>query len=162
MRFEWWGRLCAHAVAAACSRHKQRAPTPHFVPVLRPGPLAVCYLLFPQPIFKGPSAVEPLTPAAFKSLIEDAGKEGDKTTWLVEFYAPWSPPCIHLEPAVAELSLKYASDRLRWGRIDASRWPQLAAAQKVQVYGAQPALPTFVMYEKGKEQGRIPHLYEGE
>ena len=41
------------------------------------------------------------------------------------------------------------------------RWPQLAQAHKVPVYGAIPALPMFIMFEKGKEVGRIPHMYEG-
>ena len=39
----------------------------------------------------------------------------------VEFYAPWSPACIHLEPVVAELSLKYSCTRLQFGRVDAPR-----------------------------------------
>lgn len=39
----------------------------------------------------------------------------------VEFYAPWSPPCIHLEPVFAELSLKYTTARLRFGKVDAAR-----------------------------------------
>ncbi len=42
-----------------------------------------------------------------------------------------------------------------------SRWPQLAQAHKVPVYGAIPALPMFILFEKGKEVGRIPHMYEG-
>lgn len=41
------------------------------------------------------------------------------------------------------------------------RWPQLAQAHKVPVYGAIPALPMFILFEKGKEVGRIPHMYEG-
>lgn len=42
------------------------------------------------------------------------------------------------------------------------RWPQLAAAHKVQVYGALPHLPTFIEFNGGKEVGRIPHQFEGE
>lgn len=155
------------------------------------------YLLFPQPLFSGPTAVRPLTPDAFKSLVEDGPSD---VAWLVrclgcagactetrccsctcrchappdgtqelllfcktvaacaplrlqanlyapaspptcarnssattkhaplpslpaqvEFYAPWSPPCIHLEPVVAELSLKYSCSRLQFGRVDAPR-----------------------------------------
>ncbi|KAL4431224.1 hypothetical protein ABPG75_006480 [Micractinium tetrahymenae] len=119
---------------------------------------AVFYLLFPQPIFKGPAAIEQFTPASFKALVEDA--PDPEATWLVEFYAPWSPPCIHLEPVFAELSLKYTTARLRFGKVDAARWPQLAAAHRVQVYGALPHLPTFVEFKGGKEVGRIPHLFE--
>jgi hypothetical protein len=42
------------------------------------------------------------------------------------------------------------------------RWSQLAKQHKVAVYGALPQLPTFVLFEKGKEVGRIPHVFEGE
>ena len=38
------------------------------------------YLLFPQPLFSGPTAVRPLTPDAFKSLVEDGPSE---VAWLV-------------------------------------------------------------------------------
>ncbi|KAI7839047.1 hypothetical protein COHA_007189 [Chlorella ohadii] len=119
--------------------------------------LVVMYLFFPQPLFTGPTAVRPLTPDAFKSLVEDGPAD---VAWLVEFYAPWAPACIHLEPVVAELSLKYSCSRLQFGRVDAPRWPQLAQAHKVPVYGAIPALPMFILFEKGKEVGRIPHMYE--
>lgn len=120
--------------------------------------IVIFYLLFPQPIYQGPSAIHQFTPASFKELVEEATQP--ELTWLVEFYAPWAPPCIHLEPVLAELSLKYSTDRLKFGKVDASRWPQLATQHKVQVYGAMPHLPTFVEFKGGKELGRIPHLFE--
>lgn len=49
-------------------------------PALPPAAPAVAYLLFPQPLFRGPSAVQALTPAAFKSLVEDAPPG---VSWLV-------------------------------------------------------------------------------
>lgn len=42
--------------------------------------LAVMYLLFPQPLFTGPTAVRPLTPDAFKSLVEEGPAD---VAWLV-------------------------------------------------------------------------------
>ena len=39
----------------------------------------------------------------------------------VEFFAPWAPACVHLEPVVAALSLTYTTDRLRFAKVDASR-----------------------------------------
>ena len=39
----------------------------------------------------------------------------------VEFFAPWAPACVHLEPVVAALSLVYTTDRLRFAKVDASR-----------------------------------------
>lgn len=38
------------------------------------------YLFFPQPLFTGPTAVRPLTPDAFKSLVEDGPAD---VAWLV-------------------------------------------------------------------------------
>ncbi|KAL4853602.1 Thioredoxin-related transmembrane protein 2 [Chlorella vulgaris] len=119
----------------------------------------VIYLLFPQPIFRGASCLEHFTPASFHSMVLQDPQPAD-VAWLVEFYAPWAPPCIHLEPVFAELSLTYTNDKLRFGKVDASRWSQLAKQHKVAVYGALPQLPTFVLFEKGKEVGRIPHVFE--
>lgn len=122
------GAAAAAAVNAAGARSPTHPPNLCTRPWLA---AAVAYLLFPQPIYRGPSAVLPLTPASFRELVE--GTSPSNTSWLVQFYAPWSPPCIHLEPAVAELSLRYgtAPSRLRFGRVDAARWPALAEAHKV-------------------------------
>ncbi|EFN59218.1 hypothetical protein CHLNCDRAFT_59562 [Chlorella variabilis] len=117
----------------------------------------VMYLVFPQPIFQGASAVEQFTPASFQSMVAENPQPG--LTWLVEFYAPWAPPCIHLEPVFAELSLKFTTPQLRFGKVDVSRWPQLAKQHKVAVYGTLPQLPTFISFKGGKEEGRIPHVF---
>lgn len=152
------------ATTAACS------PCCH--PAITPAHPAVSYLLFPQPIYRGASAIEQFTPASFHQLVVDSPQPAD-VSWLVsrqhaprpavasggrpgpcpgrridslacdagklipsslvppgapasgplqvEFYAPWAPPCIHLEPVFAELSLKYTTERLRFGKVDASR-----------------------------------------
>ena len=37
---------------------------------------------------------------------QDALKEDPEVTWMVEFYAPWCPPCVRFASRFAELSLK--------------------------------------------------------
>lgn len=109
-------------------------------------------------MFKGPSRMEDFTPASFAELVED--RADSNVAWLVEFFAPWAPQCLYLEPVIAELSLKYSSEHLRFGKMDVSRWPALAKKYKISVRGENGnQLPTLIMFEKGKEGGRIPHVY---
>ena len=39
-------------------------------------------------------------------LFQDALRDNPSVTWLVEFYAPWCPPCVRFAPTFAELSLR--------------------------------------------------------
>ena len=102
--------------------------------------------------------MEDFTPASFAELVEDR-TDGD-VTWLVEFFAPWAPQCLYLEPVIAELSLKYSFEHLRFGKLDVSRWPAMAKKYKISVRGENGnQLPSLIIFEKGKETGRIPHVY---
>jgi thiol-disulfide isomerase/thioredoxin len=119
----------------------------------------------PQPLYAGPAAMEHLTPATLEELVlapapAGGGAAAPRPAWLVEFFAPWAPQCLYLEPVLAELSLTYACPALRFGKVDVSRWPALAARHRVSVAGAAAALPTLILFENGKEAGRVPHLYE--
>ena len=114
--------------------------------------------MFPQPTYKGPSRMEDFTPASFAEIVED--RTESPVSWLVEFYAPWAPQCLYLEPVLAEISLQYSSETLRFGKIDVSRWPALAKRYRISIRGENGnQLPTLIMFEKGKESGRIPHVY---
>lgn len=118
---------------------------------------ALLFLLTSQPMYSGPSDVKEFTPITFKETVLD--KPDSMVDWLVEFYAPWSPACVHLEPVMAELSLAYTSDRLKFCKVDIGRWPKLGEQFNVSPYGAAQQLPTVILFEKGKEAGRIPHVY---
>ena len=77
------------------------------------------FILFPQPKYEGPDSLHFFTPAIFDEIIiRNKGKIVDSSSnvtnqssknpmWLVEFYASWSPPCVHVEPVIADISLKY-------------------------------------------------------
>jgi thiol-disulfide isomerase/thioredoxin len=114
------------------------------------------FVLFPQPIYKGSSKVQDLTPAFFQQLVQEGGP-GDET-WLVEFMAPWSSACVHFAPVFARLSEKYTTDDLSFGRLEVSRWPHLAQTLNIDIGSSSPQLPTVIIFKEGKEVGRMPHV----
>lgn len=125
---------------------------------------AILFLMVPQPFYEGPEAIEYLTPATYDELVvgtvKDPSKKPEKgPRWLVEMYASWSPPCIHLEPIFAQLSVKYSSDKLQFAKMDLGRWPRIAKEFNVSITGTSKQLPTLIMFEDGKEIGRIPHVF---
>ena len=118
--------------------------------------ILVIFMIAQQPCYTGPDKIKYFTPGTFKWEVQENHKN---VTWLVELYAPWSPPCIHLEPVFADLSLKYATDHFKFGKLDLGRWPAIAGELKIDANGATQQLPTIIMYEKGEEVGRIPHVF---
>lgn len=118
----------------------------------------ILFVVLPQPVYVGPNLMEALTPASFKTLVKDA--KGSDTTWLVAFYATWSGPCIHLEPVLAELSLKYTvPGKLQFGKLDLGRWQSTAPEVKVSLNMTTDQLPTLILFERGKEVFRMPHMF---
>mmetsp|Transcript_14117 Transcript_14117/g.36227 ORF Transcript_14117/g.36227 Transcript_14117/m.36227 type:complete len:292 (-) Transcript_14117:277-1152(-) len=117
--------------------------------------MVLLFLVAQQPCYSGPDKIKYFTPATFTSEVQ---KEHKGATWLVECYAPWSPPCVHLEPVFADLSLKYTTSKLKFGKLDLGRWPSAAADLRIDVGGASHQLPTIIMYQAGVEVGRIPHV----
>ncbi|CAD7701425.1 unnamed protein product [Ostreobium quekettii] len=113
------------------------------------------FLMLPQPVYEGPDKIEYLMPY----MLNDLTSSKDSVTWLVEFFAHWSPTCVHLEPVMADLSLKYGTEKLRFAKFDLARWPGQAKRFRINMAGASPQLPTLIMFEGGQEVGRIPHVY---
>jgi len=62
---------------------------------------------------------------------------------LVDFWAPWCPPCRISTPILAELSEEFRN-RLRIIAVNTDENPQIA-----QIYQVQ-ALPTFALFADGK------------
>lgn len=112
-------------------------------------------IAFPQPFFDGPTKIVDLNPQNFTLLVE---KDSKRETWIVEFFAPWSPQCLALEPAFAEISNEYASDTLQFGKLDVSEWPSMAKKFKIQLNGFSDQLPTIIKFENGIEKARIPFI----
>lgn len=70
---------------------------------------------------------------------------GQKGLVLVDFGAPWCPPCKKMEPVVAELK---KNPSVTVGFVDGGSNPDLMDWQKIE------ALPTFILYKDGKEVWR--------
>mmetsp|Transcript_4339 Transcript_4339/g.5795 ORF Transcript_4339/g.5795 Transcript_4339/m.5795 type:complete len:283 (+) Transcript_4339:101-949(+) len=128
---------------------------------------SVLFLMVPQPFFEGPEDIVYLTPATFDTLIKRKGLPkkdppdtgGEKVRWLVEFYANWSPPCVHLDPVFAALSVQYTTETLQFGKMDLGRWPLIAKEFNIHTGGTSKQLPTLILFEGGLEVGRIPHRF---
>ncbi|KAM7444071.1 Thioredoxin-related transmembrane protein 2 [Porites harrisoni] len=112
----------------------------------------VLFLLFPEPSYSGPDEVHFFRGPA----LDDALREDPSVTWLVEFYAPWCPPCVRFAPTFAELSLRYNHSYLRFGKLDVGKYPIVAEKHKVDSSAVSKQLPSLVLYEGGKETKRRP------
>jgi thiol-disulfide isomerase/thioredoxin len=113
-------------------------------------------IAFPQPFYRGETKMTEFTP---QTLVDNVEGESDKSvTWIVELFAPWSPQCLVLEPVLAEISTKYSSEKLKFGKIDVSRWPSVAKTYNVNLTGVSDQLPTIIRFRQGKEDGRIPQV----
>ncbi|KAG2780556.1 hypothetical protein PC129_g5013 [Phytophthora cactorum] len=125
----------------------------------------VCLALFAavgQPKYEGPSKIAELDPAAVEKLIMKSGskKKGPHNSWLVFYYADWSDSCVEHEPMLADLSLRYSSNTLQFGRVDVNKWSDLAVENRINVSTSSWQLPTLILFQDGKEVMRLPPIDE--
>jgi thiol-disulfide isomerase/thioredoxin len=127
---------------------------------IRSNPLAgVIYVLFclfhiaflPEPAYKGPDLV-----TYFRGNLDEELNRDRRITWLIEFYAAWQPSCVNFANTFAELSAKYTLDNLKFGKVDATRFPQLAEKYRVNTSSWTKQLPTLILFQNGKEVRRRP------
>lgn len=113
---------------------------------------AVVFLVFPEPSYGGPDKV---TFFRGQALDEELLHHPNKT-WLVEFYATWSPPCSRFSGTFAALSLKYDHDYFKFGKLDVTRYNKIAEKYNVDYSVTSKNLPTLILFENGKEKTRRP------
>src|SRR5207248_1248253 len=67
---------------------------------------------------------------------------------LVDFWAPWCPPCRQIAPVVEELAGEYEG-RLRAVKVNVDDSPDVASH-----YGIM-SIPALVFFKDGREVGRV-------
>jgi thiol-disulfide isomerase/thioredoxin len=111
-------------------------------------------LTISEPCYEGPDKV-----LYFRGNFEDEVLRGDpRVTWLVAYYAAWSPACVQFAPVFAKLSNDYGCDFFRFGKLDVTRHPDTAKDQMVSDSAYSRQLPTVVLYKGGKEVKRRPFV----
>ena len=86
------------------------------------------------------------------------GVEEEKVSWLIVVTAAWSTKCRHLTPLVANLSMRFGTDRMRFGAIDVARWPQVAKPLSIDTSTTSLSIPSLLLFENGKLVRRLPQV----
>ncbi|XP_063869825.1 dnaJ homolog subfamily C member 10-like isoform X2 [Scylla paramamosain] len=84
-----------------------------------------------------------LTPQKFPKVLNDG------STWFVDFYAPWCPPCMKLLPEFRKAS-KLVDSPIKFGSIDCTLHQDLCSKFNIHQY------PTTILYNQS-----VPHEYLG-
>jgi hypothetical protein len=79
-------------------------------------------------------------------------------SWLIYLYADWSDHCLQHDPLLAELSLTFGSDTLRFGSVDLAKFPELARDHQIDVSTTSSQLPTLILFQGGEEIDRLPRI----
>lgn len=66
------------------------------------------------------------------------------TPWLIDWYAPWCPPCRKLMPEVRKASQEFDPEKIQFGTIDCSLHRNLCARQGIDSY------PTIILYNNSQ------------
>ncbi|MGB7444255.1 MAG: thioredoxin [Coleofasciculaceae cyanobacterium] len=80
---------------------------------------------------------------------------GSDVPVLVDFYAIWCGPCQIMTPILEEVN-NQLKGRLQVVKIDTDKYPQLASQHGIE------ALPTLVLFNKGKSVDRIEGVMQAE
>jgi len=115
--------------------------------------LCLAHVMFlPKPVYKGPEAM-----VYFRGPnLCDEIKRDKSITWMITFYTSWSPKCVSFAPVFSELSNEYKLDNLQFGKIDVSRYPDIAEKYGVNTGALSRQLPTVILFQNGEEADRRP------
>ncbi|XP_023338958.1 thioredoxin-related transmembrane protein 2 homolog [Eurytemora carolleeae] len=121
----------------------------------------ICFLLqgmlLPEPTYKGPESI-----VYFRgNSIHEELMRDTKVTWLICFYAVWSPACINFQHIFSKLSASYSTQTLKFGKVDVGRFADLAAEFHINASSLSRQLPTVILFQEGKEVGRVPPIING-
>ncbi|XP_048826616.1 thioredoxin-related transmembrane protein 2-B-like [Brienomyrus brachyistius] len=106
------------------------------------------------PLYMGPEYIKYFSD---KTIDEELERDG-RVTWIVEFFANWSPECQSFASIFADLSLKYNCAGLKFGKLDIGRYGEVSNKYKVSTSPLSKQLPTVVLFQGGKEVFRRPQI----
>ena len=111
------------------------------------------------PVYSGPQKISTFYSINdFENSVTGRKAAEKDTIWLIAFVTNWNPDCHFFMPVFAELSLRYTNATLNFGQIDIGKFPELAEVFKIDVGGLSNQLPSFILFEHGKEKRRLPPL----
>ena len=118
------------------------------------------------------SNVAALTPRTFEDdIMSDTAKDNKdnskavgkwkKVEWLVLFYANHDARSAHAAPTFAKIAKEFATDGLRFAKLDVARWPATARRMNVDTdaIGRDAVVPTIMLISGGEERLRLPEVY---
>ncbi|XP_056328703.1 thioredoxin-related transmembrane protein 2-A [Danio aesculapii] len=115
--------------------------------------LCVVFLITCKPpAYMGPENIKYFS----DSTIDEELQRDSRVTWIVEFYANWSPECQSFAPIFADLSLKYTCLGLKFGKVDIGHYGAVAERYKVNPSPLCKQLPSLLMLQAGRELMRRP------
>lgn len=75
---------------------------------------------------------------------------------IVDFWAPWCPPCLELAPMVSELADKYAG-KVKVGKVDVNETVNEALMEKYVKKGV--GIPMVLFFKGGKKVEEVVGLF---
>lgn len=106
------------------------------------------------PLYIGPEYIKYFS----DKTIDDELVRDSRVTWIVEFFANWSPDCQSFASVYADLSLKYNCAGLKFGKVDIGRYGEISKKYKVSASPLSKQLPSLVLFQGGKEVMRRPQV----
>ncbi|XP_051560012.1 thioredoxin-related transmembrane protein 2-B-like [Myxocyprinus asiaticus] len=117
--------------------------------------LCIVFLMICKPpLYMGPEYIKYFND---KTIDEELEKD-HRVTWIVEFFANWSPECQSFASVYADLSLKYNCAGLKFGKVDIGRYSEVSKKYKVSTSPLSKQLPSLVLFQGGKEVMRRPQV----
>ncbi|KAL3312429.1 Thioredoxin- transmembrane protein 2 [Cichlidogyrus casuarinus] len=111
--------------------------------------------LVPKPVYSGPEKICYFRDSTFESEVLSGNS---KTYWLITFYTAWSPACVKFASIFSELSNQYSLNNLRFGKLDVTRYSEIANKLKIDISSWSNQLPTVILFCNGQEIERRPAI----